>query len=203
MRALTRLELVGLCGGGLLVAGALLLATMNMAIHLSESPPALQERSRAESIARLAAARDDYDRWCALPSAALAHALRGNAPEATALARETLALVPRYAKDWNHGNAIHKANLALGHVALRSGDREAAKAYLLAAGDTPGSPQLDSFGPDMSLARELLRAGERETVLDYLDRVNRFWALDFGAVATWKIAIGLGFSPGFGANGLH
>jgi len=38
---------------------------------------------------------------------------------------------------------------------LKEGKVEDAKHYLLEAGKTPGSPQLNSFGPDMSLAEEL------------------------------------------------
>ena len=41
---------------------------------------------------------------------------------------------------------------------------------------TTGSPQLDSFGPEMQLAQELSEKGEKETVLEYLDLVARFWA---------------------------
>lgn len=95
------------------------------------------------------------------------------------------------------------AHLAFGHVALRAGDRAAARVHLLAAGDTPGSPQLDSFGPVMSLAREMLLAGEREAVLDYIERTRRFWKADFGATAIWESAIRLGQTPGFGANAVY
>ena len=59
---------------------------------------------------------------------------------------------------------------------MREGNLAAAKKHLLAAGATPGSPQLNSFGPQMQLARELLEKGEKETVLQYLDLVARFWA---------------------------
>ena len=79
-------------------------------------------------------------------------------------------------KDWNYGNVIHNANQILGRCALREGELAEAKNYLLKAGATPGSPQLDSFGPRMQLARELLEKGEKETVLQYLDLVARFWA---------------------------
>lgn len=79
-------------------------------------------------------------------------------------------------KSSNYGNIIHNANLILGRCALLEGKLEDAKAYLLKAGATPGSPQLDSFGPRMSLARELLEKGEKETVLQYLDLVSKFWA---------------------------
>ena len=79
-------------------------------------------------------------------------------------------------EDWNYGNIVHNANQILGRCALREGELADAKKHLLAAGATPGSPQLDSFGPQMQLARELLEKGEKETVLQYLDLVARFWA---------------------------
>jgi tetratricopeptide (TPR) repeat protein len=78
----------------------------------------------------------------------------------------------------HYGNVIHNANQILGRCALREGKLDDAKAYLLKAGTTPGSPQLNSFGPPMQLARELLEKGEKETVLQYLDLVSKFWASD-------------------------
>jgi hypothetical protein len=50
-----------------------------------------------------------------------------------------------------------------------------AKARLLKAGATPGSPVLNSFGPELTLGRDLLEKGERETVLQYLELCSRFW----------------------------
>lgn len=67
-------------------------------------------------------------------------------------------------------------NQILGRVALRQEKRDEAKRALLAAGATPGSPQLDSFGPKFVLARELLVKGEKVTVVQCLDLVGRFWA---------------------------
>ena len=67
----------------------------------------------------------------------------------------------------------------LGRIALRHGDRETARKELRAAGRTPGSPQLNSFGPQFTLARELLQHGEqadREDVAAFLDDVAKFWA---------------------------
>lgn len=77
---------------------------------------------------------------------------------------------------WNYGNEIHVGNQILGLAALQEGDTEAAKAHLLVAGQTPGSPQLNSFGPTMTLAQALLSRGERDAVLEYLDAVACFWA---------------------------
>ena len=79
-------------------------------------------------------------------------------------------------KAWSYGNCIHEANQILGLAALQQGHVADAKRYLLAAGRTPGSPQLDSFGPNMVLAQQLLKLGEKEAVLQYLDLVARFWA---------------------------
>lgn len=46
---------------------------------------------------------------------------------------------------------------------------DAAKAYLLATGKSQGSPQLNSFGPNMSLAKDLFEAGERQAVVTFFD----------------------------------
>ena len=90
-------------------------------------------------------------------------------------AAETLA-ANTDTRNWNYGNHVHEMNQILGRVALRQGKREEAKRALLAAGATPGSPQLDSFGPNFVLARELLVEGEKAVVIQYLDLVGRFWA---------------------------
>ncbi len=79
-------------------------------------------------------------------------------------------------KAWYYGNVIYEANQILGLAALSEGNVKEAKEYLLAAGRTPGSPQLHSFGPDMELARKLLARGEKEVVIEYLDLVAQFWA---------------------------
>ena len=77
--------------------------------------------------------------------------------------------------DWNYGNIIHNAHQILGLAALQEGRTSDAKAFLLTAGKTPGSPQLDSFGPSMVLAQKLLGKGEKQTVIEYLDLVEKFW----------------------------
>jgi hypothetical protein len=76
---------------------------------------------------------------------------------------------------WYFGNVIHDANLLLGRVALSGNSPEQAGTFLLQSADTPGSPQLNSFGPDFILARELVKAGQTEIVQRYLDRIEEFW----------------------------
>jgi len=72
-------------------------------------------------------------------------------------------------------NVAHDANSVLGLVALQEGRTEEAKRYLLKAGATPGSPQVDNFGPPMLLARRLTEKGEIAAVLTYLDLVSKSW----------------------------
>ena len=102
--------------------------------------------------------------------------------------------------DWNYGNAVHHGNLILGRIALRSGDVEKAENFLLAAGNTPGSPQLDSFGPNMTLAKELLEKGEKDVVIKYLQLCDKFWKMGHDRVKEWVAAIQAGGVPDFSAN---
>jgi hypothetical protein len=96
------------------------------------------------------------------------------------------------------GGPIHDGNMVLGQIALHKGDRAGAEQYLLKAGATPGSPQLNQFGPNFSLARDLLVAGSRDAVLKYCDEVAKFW--NDPKLATWRAAIAAGKTPDFGAN---
>lgn len=94
---------------------------------------------------------------------------------ARAYADEALARISTMPRSWNTGNLIHDAHAILGRIALADGDVAAARAHLIEAGKTPGSPQLDSFGPELFLAAELLAIGEHVTVLAYLDLCAVFW----------------------------
>lgn len=121
---------------------------------------------------------------------------------AEALAKEYLTLAAQFPKDWNYGNAIHHANLMLGRIALNKGDVAAAKVFLLQAGQTPGSPQLNSFGPNMSLAEKLLKQGEFEVVLKYIDLTTKFWIFPFRLfkIQKWRKQIKRQMIPDFRAH---
>ena len=127
-------------------------------------------------------------------------------------------------KDWNYGNAIFFGNMVQGQVALRRGDLEAARSRLLSSGKTPGSPQLNSFGPNISLARDLLTgvgavpsAGPRtraacvprrsvtspdvrQTVLEFFDLCQVFWTMGHERLQQWSQQVRAGVVPDFGAN---
>ena len=99
--------------------------------------------------------------------------------------------------NWNRGNRVHYGNLVLGRIALADGDLGGAGQYLLAAGRTPGSPQLKSFGPDMGLARDLLARGETQTVLRYLALCLDFWEMGQDSLKNWIALIEGGRTPDF------
>lgn len=89
-------------------------------------------------------------------------------------AMKSVAEARRY-RNWYTGNAIHDGHTILGRLALADGDIKTALVHLREAAKTPGSPQLNSFGPNMILAQELLAAGERKAVISYLKACKDFW----------------------------
>ncbi len=117
-------------------------------------------------------------------------------------ALEYLNLASEFKDNWNYGNAVHIANIYLGLMALRNENVQQAKEYLINAGLTPGSPQLNSFGPNMLLAKELLEFGERDVVLEYLDACKSFWLRIFRKrfMKMWKRKIRKEEIPDFGAH---
>lgn len=90
-------------------------------------------------------------------------------------AKKCISLVGRFGNNWNDGNATHDGNCILGRLALRIGRLDKAAYYLEEASKTNGSPQLNSFGPRMQFAEEMLRAGQRGAVVRYLEACKRFW----------------------------
>jgi hypothetical protein len=150
----------------------------------------------AQSLSSSSSADDFYSLTKAAPAALDA----GDGQKAKYLANELLKVAPNWTKDWNYGNAIHAANVVLGRIALIDGDKELARGYMLAAGETPGSPQLDSFGPDMLFAKEMLESGERDIVLKYFDLCAMFWKRGESNIEGWRAAVEEGVMPDFGPN---
>lgn len=123
-------------------------------------------------------------------------------PDAKKSADSLLESSGKFKKNWNYGNAIHHSHLVLGRLNLLSGKVDGAKKELKLAAQTPGSPQLNSFGPNMTLAKELLEKGEKTAVLEYFDDCLRFWKSEFAkpSVDEWKTDIANGKTPQFDGN---
>jgi hypothetical protein len=139
----------------------------------------------------------EIDRFYLLADVVKAAIAANEVEKARTYANDLLALAGKF-DDWNTGNAIHIGNLVLGLIAVRDKDLDAACELLLKAGKTRGSPQLDSFGPNMSLAKELLDLGRKDAVLTFLDLCKVFW--DKPELMTWRKDIVTGGTPNFGAN---
>ena len=151
-------------------------------------------------MSRLGPGSSEQDRYYALSAAAKESFVVGQTESAKRYADELLALAQKLPRDWNYGNAIHNGNMVLGRVAAKSGQLDLAKSYLLKAGGTPGSPQLDTFGPNMGLAQDLLALGEQEAVLAYFHDCRKFWKLHTGKLDEWAEQVKSGTQPQFGAN---
>lgn len=124
----------------------------------------------------------------------------GEIEKAKAHSKELLKMAQQYPKDWNYGNAIFYGNFVLGRIAVQRGDLKQAGQYLLAAGGTPGSPNLDSFGPNMTLAKELLEKGESGVVLEYFALCRKFWEDGRRQLDEWSAAVRRGEVPNFGPS---
>jgi hypothetical protein len=83
---------------------------------------------------------------------------------------------------------------------VKEGRIEEAKKFLLAAGNSKGSPTMDSFGPNMSLAKDLLEKGEKDVVLEYFELCRKFWKTDHGKLDEWSKQVKADQIPHFGAN---
>lgn len=136
----------------------------------------------------------------ALPDLAKRAFEAGETEKARSYAKQLLEMASRNRNNWNYGNAIFYGNFVLGRIAARQGDLAQAGQYLLASAATPGSPQLDTFGPNMTLAKELLENGKRDVVLQYLARCKNFWKDDYGKLDKWIATVRSGGTPDFGAN---
>lgn len=77
--------------------------------------------------------------------------------------------------DCGFADFAHKGHQILGRVELSSGNVELAKKLLLVSVEKTDGPVLRSFGPQFDLARELLKLGAKDEVLNYLERVRQFW----------------------------
>lgn len=114
---------------------------------------------------------------------------QGDFVSAKKLIAEYLTLADLYKNNWNYGNAIHDANRVLGLISYQEGEYDKAALYLAKASESSGSPQLDSFGPELDLANLLLKQGKAIEVKSYLLGIQKFWKMDEGIVNEWIEAI--------------
>jgi hypothetical protein len=162
----------------------------------SQSTPDTQDsKSALENYEAALKLGDAEDRLSTLADASEAALNAGDTDKAREYARQVVDGAESLRGTWNYGNAIHDGHRILGHVALREGDVDAARTHLLESAKTPGSPQLNSFGPELTLARDLLAKGERDAVIQYLQSLRTFWKGSDAAIDNWIVLIRGGRTP--------
>jgi len=196
----TRVQRAIFIGVVLFIAGFFLLPRFYPGYFPSLSRHDISKENYQRAMSNLQKAKTEEKRFDALGDAAKESFVAGKFQDAQSYAQELMALLPKYQGGGNEGKAIHDGNLVLGRIAAREGRIEEAKSYLIAAGKSPGSPTLDSFGPNMTLAKDLLEKGERDTVLEYFTLCRRFWRLHQGKLDQWTQEVRNGKVPDFGAN---
>jgi len=151
------------------------------------------------------AERDDFDevllasaaptdRILLLPEIAYLQMRAGHQTTAEKFARELLADPDLAVKT---GEGVYYANHVLGMIAFQSGDISSAKRYLVESAKTPGSPWLGQATQDMGLAEALVKHGEHDAVIEYLELCKRFWKEDMHLLDAWQTTIRAGGVPRF------
>ena len=156
-----------------------------------------ESHGKALELFEAALAVEGKPRFYQLDTVAKAAFKAGHLDKARTYSTELLAIAPSFDRNWNYGNAIYTGNSILALIALGEGDMNLARTYMLAASLTPGSPQLDSFGPDLTIAKEMLDRGEREAVVNFLNNVSKFWDGRVETITEWKEIIRRGQIPIF------
>lgn len=89
-------------------------------------------------------------------------------------AQESLRLAPKFINNPDYGTTIYRANVVLGMQAMRIGNRKAAVGYMLNASKAPRTEELAYGKPIQEFTFELpawlLKDGERESVIEFLER---------------------------------
>lgn len=154
---------------------------------------------------RLALVRDPRLRAHYLGDVAVTSLDAGLLDEARRRATEARALVADMAGERlpvQTSDAEEKAAIVEGRLALAAGDTATARARLIDAGSVLASPTQTSFGPNVTLARDLLAAGDTASVRAYFDTLSRTWPAESSAerLRQWRAALDRGETPDFSAN---
>lgn len=158
---------------------------------------ALAQERAAHALVALEKASTELEVFYALPAAAMAAWHLEKFELARELAEKTLLRAPTYVNDWNFGNALNLAHNVQGLLALDAGLTSEAVSHLYKAGDSPGSPQLNTFGPSMQLARALAKQGQFDAALGYLEKCRVFWKMGAVWLNLWEQKLRTGAVPNF------
>ena len=74
-----------------------------------------------------------------------------------------------------HAEYKHYVHTALGYIALKNNDIDAALEHLIESGNVMSTPRLSSYGPTFFLAKKLCYEKKWEAVEQYLELCTKFW----------------------------
>jgi hypothetical protein len=142
--------------GGAYIARALQLDPQSIPAHQASAGAHRPADGSPASLALQAQSSYDQGDW----DAARQHAQRA------------LRQAAKLPKDPDYGTAIYQANMVLGMLAMRDGDRKAAVEYMLEASGAPPTEELAYAMQKFTflLPGWLLKDGERESVVQFLER---------------------------------
>jgi hypothetical protein len=95
---------------------------------------------------------------------------------------------------------LHGSNILLGRAAIRAGNTTRAAKYLLDAAKICRPPFFEPVGPDVVLARELLKAGFKDAVAEYFTLCAELWVEGRSIVVRWVDEIRHGETPELSAE---
>jgi hypothetical protein len=168
--------------------------------NLSEAELAAEKHMGKIYGGDVTAATNETERFQALCAAIDKAKNSSDLHPARELAEELERMAPNFKGKPGYGNAVQDFNQVLGRIALAEGNIDEAKKRLIASADSNGSPTMNSFGPNMTLAKDLLLKGENEVVLQYFDLCRRFWKRHTDTLDSWTEDVKHGRLPEFGAN---
>lgn len=124
---------------------------------------------------------------------------------------ELSELADQYLNDCNENKVdasniiMYQINILKGHIEIENKNLEKAKFFLNESIKFKSSAPLKTFGPNMSLAKELLKLGEAEIVLNYIKEMKKVWYLPFRLyyARNWESEIIRNEIPSFGANEIY
>ena len=139
-----------------------------------------------KAVKAIMAATTDEEFLYYAPQAAIGAFRLENYTLAAELAQKSLSLLESREKSWNTGNVIHYSYTVLGLLAVRRDEIDEALNDLRLAGATPGSPQLNTFGPTMELAKALAKVNEFAGALEYVQQCRVFWKMGTDWLDVWE-----------------
>ena len=114
-------------------------------------------------------------------------------------AEDLLDLAPKFRNHPDYGAAIFKANMVLASLEFRDGDLEASIRHMRKAAQAPASEELVYSESIVSwgLLKKLLTAGERDSVIEFLEQLAQKSVVRRDDLHKWAAAIRGGQMPTF------